>query len=640
MAPPRPTSPVPSAPTAPSNSHEARQAILLDITRAILEEDRDESALSLLVFEHVSEHLGVNLCFSYALDADRGTLRLLAGPGIPSEFLTAAQELHLGEAFCGTAAQTRASFVADAERILNDGRGGFVRAMGVRAYACHPLLGRGGELLGTLSFASTRRDRFSSDEIGFLQAVCDFVAIAWQRHRAERALRDSEARFRTAADSSPALMWMTDDRGTIVFANRRYRAFFHVESDAMLGEGWRTIVQPEDGEAFHEAFRLAFAAREPFHQLVRVHHPTLGVRWLSCDGNPRYGLDGKFLGYTGVNVDVTEATHAQAALREAESRSRILFEAAPFSVIVIDPATHEILDVNDYACAEYGYSREEFLQRKIGDIDALGDSEVIRKRGRAHTLRPGTQEFEAKHRRKSGETRDVLVRVHGVRLGGRDISYGAHFDITERKAAEERQHLLARELDHRAKNILAVVQAALRLTPRDDPEAYVRAVEGRLGALARAHSMLAETRWERVELRGLLEGELAPFLAAQRVELNGPVVFLPARAAQPFAMAVHELATNATKHGALSVPAGRISVAWQFSGAAQHMLRLRWLEANGPHVLGSPKRRGFGSRVLEATIRMQLGGTVSASWEPTGLICDVEMPIGPVPEGLGEGVPR
>jgi two-component sensor histidine kinase len=131
-----------------------------------------------------------------------------------------------------------------------------------------------------------------------------------------------------------------------------------------------------------------------------------------------------------------------------------------------------------------------------------------------------------------------LVRLQAVRLGGRQVSYSAHIDITARKAAEARQKLLARELDHRAKNILAVVQAALRLTPRDDTEAYKRAIEGRVGALARAHSLLAETRWEKAELRALLEGELALFLAEQRVELRGPPVTLPPGATQPLAMAV------------------------------------------------------------------------------------------------------
>ena len=102
---------------------------------------------------------------------------------------------------------------------------------------------------------------------------------------------------------------------------------------------------------------------------------------------------------------------AEAALRESEERHRVLFGSAPFSVIIIDPATHEVLEVNDHACAAYGYSREEFSRLRIGDIDALGEPEAIRANARAGTICPGLQQFEARHRTRSGEVRDVLVRV-------------------------------------------------------------------------------------------------------------------------------------------------------------------------------------------------------------------------------------
>jgi len=183
-------------------------------------------------------------------------------------------------------------------------------------------------------------------------------------------------------------------------------------------------------------------------------------------------------------------------------------------------------------------------------------------------------------------------------------------------------------VDHRAKNALAVAQAALRLTRAPDLPSYIRAVEGRVGALARAHTLLAQDRWSGADLRALLEGELAPFRGGgQRVELEGPRVALPASAAQPLAMAAHELATNAVKHGALSVPEGRVSVRWSLSGGAANVLRLRWTEAGGPPVRRPPAHRGFGSRMLDATVRGQLGGTVSLAWETEGLVCEMEVPL-------------
>ena len=214
-------------------------------------------------------------------------------------------------------------------------------------------------------------------------------------------------------------------------------------------------------------------------------------------------------------------------------------------------------------------------------------------------------------------------------------------DLTERKRAEEERLLLMREVDHRAKNVLAVVQAALRLTPKRDPEAYAKAVEGRVMALARAHTLLSGRRWTGAELRTLLEGELSPFLSAvpqagnagaafadtPRAELDGPAVTLAPAATQAFSMALHELATNATKHGALSAPGGRLRVSWTLDRGAG-ALRLRWAEAGGPAVAGPPARRGFGSRVIETTVRNQLGGTVRAAWTPQGLVCEIEAPLG------------
>ncbi|MBP0445650.1 PAS domain-containing protein [Roseomonas sp. SSH11] len=212
---------------------------------------------------------------------------------------------------------------------------------------------------------------------------------------------------------------------------------------------------------------------------------------------------------------------------------------------------------------------------------------------------------------------------------------GVFQNVTERKAAEERQALLMREVDHRAKNALAVVQAALRLTRAEDVPSYMRAIEGRVAALARAQSLLAAEHWAGADLRSLLEGELVPFMAeaARRAELSGPAVSLPAQIAQPLAMAVHELATNAVKHGALSCAEGRILLSWEVGGGAERRLSLRWEERGGPLVAGRPERRGFGSRVLEATIRTQLGGRVSLAWEAGGLVCEIELPLVPAMAG-------
>lgn len=203
------------------------------------------------------------------------------------------------------------------------------------------------------------------------------------------------------------------------------------------------------------------------------------------------------------------------------------------------------------------------------------------------------------------------------------------------QASEARVRLLAREVDHRAKNALAVVQATLQLTPKTDIETYAKAVAGRVSALARAQTLLSEDQWRGASLQALLKAELTPFVSeaggefSTRAELDGLAVLLPPAAAQPLAMAMHELATNALKHGALSIPGGQATVSWRLADTAQaqgDLLILRWEETNGPPV-APPSRRGFGFRMLETLVRGQLGGRLTLSWLATGLVCEIEVSL-------------
>ncbi|MGG5823487.1 HWE histidine kinase domain-containing protein [Falsiroseomonas sp. HW251] len=156
-------------------------------------------------------------------------------------------------------------------------------------------------------------------------------------------------------------------------------------------------------------------------------------------------------------------------------------------------------------------------------------------------------------------------------------------------------------------------------------------MEGRVGALARAHTMLAAGQWASAALRDLIEAELATFQPAdteaqKRVQVEGPDLALDADAVQALSMAIHELATNAAKYGALSVPKGRVSVTWHLDSDTSS-LTIIWRESGGPTVTRAPERRGFGSRVIEATVQSQLGGRVKRVWEADGLVCELIVPV-------------
>jgi two-component sensor histidine kinase len=165
----------------------------------------------------------------------------------------------------------------------------------------------------------------------------------------------------------------------------------------------------------------------------------------------------------------------------------------------------------------------------------------------------------------------------------------------------------------------------LRQTRAESAKEYASAALGRVAALARAHTLLSQTRWEGAWMRQLIGEELTPHSGRgeTRVRTAGPDLALPPRTAQSFAMALHELATNAAKHGALSVPQGRVEFVWSRDDSGG--LTLRWSEAGGPKV-SEPHRRGLGMNVLEQSIRQQLAGRVDCDWRPEGLVCSLYIP--------------
>jgi two-component sensor histidine kinase/DNA-binding response OmpR family regulator len=214
-----------------------------------------------------------------------------------------------------------------------------------------------------------------------------------------------------------------------------------------------------------------------------------------------------------------------------------------------------------------------------------------------------------------------VVRISGVTM-----------DITERKEAEERQALLAREVDHRAKNAMAIVQSIVRLTKSSSIASYISIIEGRIKALSRAHALLSNSRWQGANLDTLVEEELAPYRAshADRLKVSGPRVLLEPTTAQTLALALHELATNAAKYGAFSSAAGKLALQWELHPDA---LTVHWHETAGPET-HQPAATGFGTQIITGSIERQLGGKTRFEWLPSGLRCTLTVPRG---ERLGQG---
>jgi two-component sensor histidine kinase/DNA-binding response OmpR family regulator len=252
------------------------------------------------------------------------------------------------------------------------------------------------------------------------------------------------------------------------------------------------------------------------------------------------------------------------------------------------------------------------------------DAEKVRSLLRNLSPDNATSELEFRIVRPTGEVRwCTAVAVASFDASGIPIRFsGVTTDITERKEAETRQTLLAREVDHRAKNTLAVVQAIVRMAKRDSIEDYAKAVEGRIGALAQTHELLSQSRWEGADIRRLVQEELAPYHSENpnRVTAIGPALVLAPEQAQLVAMAVHELATNAAKYGSLSIAAGRVDISWS---TVEGTLFLNWTESGGPTVV-PPAKLGFGTKIISSLGGGRRGRTHFA-WLPTGLRFTLEL---------------
>jgi two-component sensor histidine kinase/DNA-binding response OmpR family regulator len=244
----------------------------------------------------------------------------------------------------------------------------------------------------------------------------------------------------------------------------------------------------------------------------------------------------------------------------------------------------------------------------------------------AQGMTEGARTYQAEFRvlRPNGQVRWCIgSAAASVDASGKVVRVsGVTIDVTDRKEAEERQVLLAREVDHRARNALAVIQSIIRLTRAKTVEDYVQAIEGRIKALARAHTLLSDSRWNGADLATLVADELAPYRAGDKIQCVGPDISLQPATAQGLALALHELATNAAKHGALSSPSGKIRLVWELHHDA---LMLHWDESGGP-AIAPPSARNFGLKVIVASIEQQLGGRAEFDWNPKGLRCVFSIP--------------
>ena len=395
---------------------------------------------------------------------------------------------------------------------------------------------------------------------------------------------------------------------------------------------WVRRLHPDDRVRAERHLLDTLAARSgarEYGQTYRIIAAGGEVRWIAARGEIERDADGRALVLRGAHVDVTPLRSTELALAESDARLRLAQEAVGIGTFEWHPAGRR-LDWSRPMIELWGFDPAQgqptmaAAAARLHPDDRPGLRRELTAAARQGRLRC---EFRVCRPGPEGATETVWVAVRGRRLEDGDGQLlGVAYDVTERKRAEQHSRLLAHEVEHRAKNVLAVVSGLLRATTAASLEQYVETLEGRIAALARTLSLLGEKRWLGAGLRELLQHELAPFDdGAGRVTLEGPALSLPADLAQTLSMALHELATNAAKYGALSRPAGRLWVRWRVTAGE---VGLVWEEHGGPAIERPPEREGFGSALIQQGFG-EGGGRTRLEWRPEGLVCTLQFIVTP-----------
>lgn len=420
---------------------------------------------------------------------------------------------------------------------------------------------------------------------------------------------------------------------------------------ANLGmQRWLTRPAPASGEpaeaavsselwAILEAPLAAALEGETYENHLSLRDVHGEVRDLKLTVVPRgVGPEG-ITGAVATLYDVTETRALDRAVRENEARLAQITAVSPTAIYLFDFKTGSAVWAAGLTEPVYGYTPHELVAggpELIGTLIHPDDMPSVGRRLRELAVAPNdhVSEFELRVRRRDGGWRWILDRAVAFErdADGRVVkTLSAAIDIDERKRAEERRIMLINELNHRVKNTLASVQSIARQTLRagHPPDQAMELFTARLVALSAAHNVLTRENWAGAALAEIAQEALAPFTTRGegRIRIEGPEARVSARAAVGLAMALHELATNATKYGALSGEDGRVDLTWSVdAGGTIPRLSLKWRERDGPPV-AHPERSGFGSRLLTQGLPGELDGTTDLEFDAAGVVCHITAPL-------------
>ena len=442
-----------------------------------------------------------------------------------------------------------------------------------------------------------------------------------------------DAEFRLLADNLPVLCWIAHGDGYIVWYNRRWHDYCGTQPEAMQGWGWQSVHDPKELPSVTQRWVESIASGEPFEMIFPLKGADGRFRPFLTRISPMRDADGAIVRWFGTNVEVGAQVRAELALSSSEARYTVLTEAMPQMVwSTLPDGFHDYYNDQWYRFTgvPYGSTDGEAWNGMFHPDDQERAWATWK-----HSLATGEiYEIEYRLRHHSGEYRWTLGRALPVHDASGDIVrwIGTCTDIHDGKMAAEQNEILSRELSHRIKNIFAVISGLVGLSARDEPAAkgFAAKLSDRIMALGRAHEFARphsdESRpmFEKTTLDTMLADLMQPYQLQDRarVIIEGGDMEVDDQAATPVALIFHELATNASKYGALSVAEGQVRLSIAEDGED---LLIRWQESGGPAVAGPPHRTGFGSRLAELSVKQQLGGEIACDWDNAGLVVTIRV---------------
>jgi len=430
-------------------------------------------------------------------------------------------------------------------------------------------------------------------------------------------LRESERRFQALADHAPVGIFETDADGNCTFVNEKWCSLAGMTSDAAHGRGWVAAVHPGDRQKVYEWYAAAKAGRE-FAADYRFRTPEGKVSWLKGSARALRKDGGQITGYIGTVTDITERMLSEQATNDLAQKLQLVTDALPALISYVDASAHYRFNNRAYI-DWFGHRADDIQGKHMRDV--LGGEAFTRVEPYVNAALSGQHvQFEAEVPYEAGGKRDIRADYvpHVLPTGRVAGFYALISDVTQHKEAEKHALMLLREVNHRAKNILAVVQAIARQTVQnEDAEKF----SARLAALGASQELLVEHDWRGVDLNGLIRSQLGHFdhLLGSRIVSTGQPLLLSPAAAQTLGMALHELATNAAKYGALSIPSGTVRITWALEGVnPARRFVMRWTEQFGPEVQ-APRRTGFGHIVITDIAEQGLDADVHLEYATAGI---------------------